>query len=253
MSGSFTVIIPARFGSTRFEGKPLAKINSKSMILHVIDRAKEAGASTVIVATDDQRIADEVGDAAQVCMTSPDHNSGTERLAEVIEAMNLADDDIVVNVQGDEPFIPAENIRQVAANLKRSGAEMATLSTSIETVDDLFNPNIVKVVPNRESKALYFSRSVVPFERDTMMKGKPKDLDLNQFHRHIGIYAYTAGYIKQYVNYAPSLLEVTESLEQLRALWYGDAIHIERAVEPPPIGIDTPEDLANLLAKLNEG
>lgn len=252
MSVSYTVIIPARYGSSRFIGKPLALIKDKTMICHVIDRAIEAGAKRVIVATDDQRIADAVGDAALVCMTSDKHNSGTERLAEVIETMRIDDDEIIVNVQGDEPFIPAQNIRQVAKNLAQSRSAMATLSTTIDSVDELFNPNIVKVVPNNAGLALYFSRSVMPFERDTMMDGKPDKVDLENYHRHIGIYAYTAGYIKQYVSYTPSELETIESLEQLRALWYGDSIHVERADAPPPVGIDTPEDLANLLAILDK-
>lgn len=246
----FVVIIPARFGSTRFPGKPLADIKGKPMIQHVVARAQEAGASRVIVATDDQRIANVATGFVDVCMTSDQHQSGTERLAEVLDIRGLADDTIVVNVQGDEPFVPAQNIRQVAANLSaHQQASMATLATPVHTVADVINPNIVKVVVNASGYALYFSRSVIPFERDRMMT-HANDADPSRYLRHIGLYAYRAGYIRQYVNYAPSQLEQLESLEQLRALWYGDKIHCEVAEAPPPVGIDTPEDLANLLTTL---
>lgn len=247
---SFTVVIPARFGSSRFPGKPLALINEKPMIQHVVDRAKEAGADSIIVATDDERIQNVVEGFAQVCMTSPDHQSGTERIAEVIAKCNIAPDTIVVNVQGDEPFIPAENIKQVATNLANAfQCQMATLSTPIAHIEDVFNPNIVKVIANKDGEAIYFSRSPIPFERDRMM-ANTTSADPSLYTRHIGIYAYRASYIKQYVEYTPSALENIESLEQLRAIWYGDKIHCTVAVAPPPIGIDTPEDLARLLETL---
>ncbi|GEA06809.1 3-deoxy-manno-octulosonate cytidylyltransferase [Alteromonas sp. KUL42] len=247
---SFTVVIPARFGSSRFPGKPLALINEKPMIQHVVERAKEAGAASIIVATDDERIQQVVEGFAQVCMTSPEHQSGTERIAEVIAKCNIAPDTIVVNVQGDEPFIPAENIKQVAMNLaSATQCQMATLSTPIEQVEDVFNPNIVKVIVNNNGEAIYFSRSPIPFERDRMMVNTTS-ADTSLYTRHIGIYAYRANYVKQYVEYTPSALEHIESLEQLRAIWYGDKIHCTVAVAPPPIGIDTPEDLARLLETL---
>ncbi|AUC88125.1 3-deoxy-manno-octulosonate cytidylyltransferase [Alteromonas sp. MB-3u-76] len=248
---AFTVIIPARYGSSRFPGKPLALINGKPMIQHVVERATEAGAENVIVATDDARIEEVAKAFSAVCMTSSDHQSGTERIAEVVEKMALNDDAIVVNVQGDEPFIPAENIRQVALNLTNATqCDMATLTTPVTATDDVFNPNIVKVVVNTNDEAIYFSRSPIPFERDRMMANK-NDANTALYHRHIGIYAYRARYIQQYINYKPSALEQIESLEQLRALWYGDSIHCQQAVASPPIGIDTPEDLERLLTTLN--
>lgn len=251
----FRVIIPARYGSTRFPGKPLALINDKPMILHVVDRAREAGASDIVVATDDDRIAAVVGANARVCMTSDSHTSGTERLAEVVSKLHIQSDEIVVNVQGDEPFVPAANIRQVAALLSDAndvnGAQvpMATLSTELKSHEEITNPNIVKVVSDKNGRALYFSRASIPFQRDAMLAdiSDASGAELANFQRHIGIYAYRAGYIQQYVDYAPSALEYQESLEQLRALWHGDAILVQEAVEPPPIGIDTPEDLAALI------
>ncbi|APD89888.1 3-deoxy-manno-octulosonate cytidylyltransferase [Alteromonas mediterranea] len=244
---SFTVVIPARFGSSRFPGKPLALIDGKPMIQHVVERAKEAGAENIIVATDDERIQNVVEGFAQVCMTSVEHQSGTERIAEVIQTQNISGDTIVVNVQGDEPFIPAENIKQVATNLANAPqCQMATLSTPIVSVEDVFNPNIVKVLVNEKGESIYFSRSPIPFERDYMM-ANPNKANTSLYNRHIGIYAYRADYVNQYVNYAPSALEQIESLEQLRAIWYGDKIHCEVAVAPPPVGIDTPEDLERLL------
>lgn len=248
---SFTVVIPARYGSSRFPGKPLALIKGKPMIQHVVERAQEAGAKQIIVATDDKRIEQAVSPFAKVCMTSPDHQSGTERIAEVVNALGIADDTIVVNVQGDEPFIPAQNIKQVATNLaKATQCQMATLSTEILAKEDVFNPNIVKVLSNNKGESIYFSRSPIPFERDRMM-ADPTSADITLYRRHIGIYAYRANYIKQYVAYAPSRLEQIESLEQLRAIWYGDKIHCEVAIAPPPVGIDTPEDLERLLKTIN--
>ena len=244
---SFTVVIPARYGSSRFPGKPLALIGKKPMIQHVVERAKEAGADNIIVATDDERIQNVVVGFAQVCMTSVNHQSGTERIADFIEKEGIANDTIVVNVQGDEPFIPAENIRQVANNLANAPqCQMATLSTPIDNVEDVFNPNIVKVLVNNKGESIYFSRSPIPFERDYMM-ANPKAANTHLYKRHIGIYAYRAEYVKQYVDYTPSSLEQIESLEQLRAIWYGDKIHCEVAIAPPPVGIDTPEDLERLL------
>jgi 3-deoxy-manno-octulosonate cytidylyltransferase (CMP-KDO synthetase) len=247
---SFTVVIPARYGSSRFPGKPLIDINGKPMVQHVVERAKEAGASSVIVATDDSRIAKVAERFTAVCMTKASHQSGTERIAEVVDKSAIDDREIIVNVQGDEPFIPAENIKQVADNLAKSSCQMATLSTPVVCKEDVFNPNIVKVVVNAASHALYFSRSAIPFERNRMM-ADGQDADISLYHRHIGIYAYRAQYVKQYVSYQPSALEHIESLEQLRALWYGDSIHCASAAAEPPVGIDTPEDLSRLLVTLN--
>lgn len=244
----FIAVIPARFGSSRFPGKPLADIQGKPMIQHVAERAQEAGAVRVVVATDDERIANVAAGFVDVCMTSAEHQSGTERVAQVLADLAIPNDTIVVNVQGDEPFVPPENIQQVASALaERPDISMATLAAQIQSVADVTNPNIVKVVLNQKNEALYFSRSSIPFERDRMM-AHPTDADPQHYLRHIGLYAYRAAYVRQYVQYAPSTLEQLESLEQLRALWYGDKIHCALAAEPPPVGVDTPDDLKHLLA-----
>ncbi len=248
---SFTVIIPARYQSTRLPGKPLADICGKPMIEHVYRQAIQAGADQVIIATDDQRVADvATGFGGTVCMTSPDHESGTERLAEVVEKMGIAPDHIVVNVQGDEPLIPPVVIAQVADNLAASTAPMATLGVAIEDAEEAFNPNAVKVVTDNQGYALYFSRATIPWDRDQFADDKSQ---LNQpLMRHIGIYAYRAGFISKYINWAPSALEKIESLEQLRVLWYGEKIHVALAKQTPPPGVDTPEDLEAVRALLSQ-
>lgn len=251
----FSVIIPARYASSRFPGKPLVDINGKPMIQHVYERAQEAGASKVIVATDDARIAKTVGDfGGAYCMTAAHHNSGTERLAEVIDVEGMLAHEVVVNVQGDEPFIPAENIQQVAHNLyHHKDAEMATLAVRITDVEDAFNPNTVKVVTDKLGYALYFSRSTIPYDRARFLDADSIDEIGDYYMRHIGIYAYRAGFVKQYINMSPSGLEQIESLEQLRVLWHGEKIHVDEALKTPPVGIDTPEDLAKLIKTLKQG
>lgn len=245
----FTVIIPARYGSTRFPGKPLADIHGKPMVQHVVERALDCGAAQVIVATDDERIAEAVRDfGAQVCMTSRHHESGTERLAEVVDVLELDADELIVNVQGDEPFIPPANIRQVAENLNlHPQAEMATLAVRLSEVEEVFDPNVVKVVTDKLGYALYFSRATVPYDRSRFLDEDNIDEVGDYYLRHIGIYAYRVGFIRQYVNMTPSGLEQIESLEQLRVLWHGEKIHVDIAVETPPAGIDTPADLARIL------
>ncbi|GAB2943061.1 3-deoxy-manno-octulosonate cytidylyltransferase [Hafnia psychrotolerans] len=239
---SFIVIIPARYASSRLPGKPLADINGKSMVVHVMERAKESGAERVIVATDHPDVFNEVQAAGgEACMTRADHQSGTERLAEVIERYGFSDDDIIVNVQGDEPMVPPVIIRQVADNLASCNAGMATLAVPIETAEEAFNPNAVKVVRDVNGYALYFSRAAIPWERERFAESKETIGD--NFLRHIGIYAYRAGFIRRYVNWAPSQLEHIELLEQLRVLWYGEKIHVAVAKEIPSVGVDTPEDL----------
>ncbi|MCV2883911.1 3-deoxy-manno-octulosonate cytidylyltransferase [Aestuariibacter sp. AA17] len=249
---NFTVIIPARYASTRFPGKPLVDISGKPMVQHVYERAKEAGASKVIVATDDARIAKTVSDfGGQYCMTASYHESGTERLAEVIDVEGILSHELIVNVQGDEPFIPPENILQVAENLHaHQEAEMATLAVPITEVEEVFNPNVVKVVTDKLGFALYFSRATVPYDRARFLDADTIDEVGDYYSRHIGIYAYRAGFINQYVNMAPSGIEQIESLEQLRVLWHGEKIHVEKARVTPPTGIDTPEDLEKLLSTL---
>lgn len=243
---SFIVVIPARYASTRFPGKPLAQINNKPMIQHVYERALESGAKEVIVATDDERIkqcAEQFG--AKVCVTDSNHQSGTERIGEVIDKLSIDDDEIVVNVQGDEPFIPSENIRQLANNMASCGMPMATLCYPISSQKEVDNPNIVKVLMSKTGKALYFSRSVVPFAReniDTLSK------DISEvYFRHIGIYAYRAGFVNQYIKLPNSDYERIESLEQLRVLYHDFDIHVEVAQKEPPHGVDTPEDLQALI------
>lgn len=243
----FTVIIPARYASSRLPRKPLLEIAGKPMIQHVWEKAQQAGADRVIIATDHpeiEAVSRQFG--AEVCMTSDKHNSGTERLAEVVEKMVIADDEIIVNVQGDEPLIPPVIVAQVAENLDKNGVNMATLGVKLASREELFNPNVVKAVADRNGMALYFSRATIPFARDHF-PAVTDDFVANQpYLRHIGIYAYRAGFIKQYVQWQPTVLEQLESLEQLRALWHGEKIHLELAKAAPEVGVDTAEDLARV-------
>jgi 3-deoxy-manno-octulosonate cytidylyltransferase (CMP-KDO synthetase) len=238
---AFLVVIPARYSSSRLPGKPLADIGGKTMIERVYQQALQSGASRIVVATDDSRVAEVVNRfGGEVCMTRADHNSGTERLAEVITKLQLPADTIVVNVQGDEPFIPPLIIRQVAENLaSQQKAQMATLAVPLNDAAEIANPNIVKVVTDKQGYALYFSRSVIPYDRD----GSVKHALAAHYRRHIGIYAYRAAFIQHYVNWPASALEQIESLEQLRVLWQGEAIHVDTALESPALGVDTPADL----------
>ncbi len=244
---SFTVVIPARYSSTRLPGKPLADIGGKPMVQWVYEQAIQAGAQDVIIATDDERVSAAVDKfGGKVCMTSPNHESGTERLAEVVEKMAIPADHIIVNVQGDEPLIPPAIIRQVADNLAGCDAPMATLAVEIESQDEVFNPNAVKVVVDSHGYAMYFSRATIPWDRDNFAD-QAKNI-VNPLMRHIGIYAYRAGFINTYVNWAPSALEQIECLEQLRVLWYGEKIHVAVASEAPSAGVDTLEDLESVRA-----
>ncbi|MEQ5126764.1 3-deoxy-manno-octulosonate cytidylyltransferase [Providencia alcalifaciens] len=238
----FTVIIPARYASTRLPGKPLADIHGKPMVVRVMEQAIKSGASRVIIATDHPDVAAAVIAAGgEACMTNPDHQSGTERLAEVIDTYGFSDDEIIVNVQGDEPLIPPEIIRQVAHNLQGSQANMGTLAVPIHSAQEAFNPNAVKVVMDKDGYALYFSRSTIPWDRDQFAKSKETIGDT--FLRHIGIYAYRVGFIRRYIAWDASPLEKIEMLEQLRVLWYGEKIHVAVAEKAPGAGVDTPEDL----------
>ncbi|ULT69036.1 3-deoxy-manno-octulosonate cytidylyltransferase [Pseudomonas sp. BC42] len=245
MSCAFTVVIPARFASTRLPGKPLQLIAGKPMIQWVWEQACKSGAERVVVATDDPRIVEACqGFGAQALLTREDHNSGTDRLAEVASQLGLAADAIVVNVQGDEPLIPPSVIDQVAANLAaHTEARMATLAEPIEDVKTLFNPNVVKVVTDLNGLALTFSRATLPWARDAFAKSHEHLPEGVPYRRHIGIYAYRAGFLHDFVSWGPCWLENTESLEQLRALWHGVRIHVADALEAPPTGVDTAEDL----------
>ncbi|MEG9487188.1 3-deoxy-manno-octulosonate cytidylyltransferase [Mannheimia indoligenes] len=248
---NFTVIIPARYASSRLPRKPLLDIAGKPMIQHVWEKAQLSGATRVIIATDHPEIeATAKAFGAEVCMTSDKHNSGTERLAEVIEKMAIADDEIIVNIQGDEPLIPPVIVAQVARNLDAYQVNMATLGVKLETREELFNPNAVKAVADHNGMALYFSRASIPFARDNFPNCDDEFVASQGYLRHIGIYAYRAGFVKQYVAWQPTALEQLESLEQLRALWYGEKIHIELAKEAPQVGVDTPEDLERVRAIL---
>lgn len=256
MSLPFTVVIPARYASSRLPGKPLADIVGKPMIAHVVEKAKLSGAKRIIVATDHQQVAEAVQDLCEVCLTSAKHNSGTERLAEVVEKCHLPEDEIVVNVQGDEPLIPPVIIQQVAQNLEKFQVNMATLAVKIQQAEELFNPNVVKLVMDHKGYVLYFSRAAIPWNRDDFAQLSQADHKLSlapeHYLRHIGLYAYRAGFIKQYVQWQPTALEQIESLEQLRVLWYGEKIHAELALAEPAVGVDTPEDLAKVRSILAE-
>jgi 3-deoxy-manno-octulosonate cytidylyltransferase (CMP-KDO synthetase) len=249
---SFIVAIPARYGSTRLAGKPLLPIAGEPMILHVARRALAAGARDVVVATDDQRIADALRDSGvRVAMTRADHASGSDRLAECAEQLAWPDDAIVVNLQGDEPLAPASGIRAVAAALD-GGAPMATLATAVTSAEELFNPNCVKVVGSGDGHALYFSRAPLPWARDAFAQSRERLPDGVTFLRHIGIYAYRAGFLRQFAKLAPTPLERAESLEQLRALEHGHRIALRIAPEPFPAGVDTVEDLQRVQRILSE-
>ena len=242
----FVVIIPARYDSTRLPGKPLADIGGKPMIQWVYEQSINSGADEVVVATDDERVVAAVNDfGGEVCMTDKNHNSGTERLAQVIELKGYSKDTIVVNVQGDEPLIPPENIKQVAQNLAHAqAAEMATLSVKIHSVEEAFNPNAVKVVCDAQGYALYFSRSTIPYDRNHFLNNEDISTIGDFYQRHIGIYAYRAGFIRRYIQWSDSPLEHIEMLEQLRVLWHGEKIHVAQAIVAPHAGVDTPNDLA---------
>lgn len=244
MSLEFTVVIPARYASTRLPGKPLQDIAGKPMVQHVWEQACKSSAAKVVVATDNEaivRACESFG--AHVLLTREDHQSGTDRLAEVVNQLGLREDEIVVNVQGDEPLIPPAVIDQVAANLARSQAAIATLAEPIEQVDVLFNPNVVKVVSDASGFALTFSRAVLPWARDAFASHPDMLPEGVPYRRHIGIYAYRAGFLRDFVSWGPCWLERCEALEQLRALWHGVRIHVDDARELPPAGVDTPEDL----------
>ncbi len=236
------IIIPARYASTRLPGKPLADVAGKLLIQRVHDCAVGSGADQVVIATDDERIRRAAeGFGARVVMTSAAHPSGTDRLAEVVEKLAIGPDEIVVNLQGDEPLMPAGLLRAVAEKLSaHRDAQVATACHAIHDRESLVNPNVVKVVCDARGYALYFSRAAIPWPRDRMA-GKNADV-INAF-RHIGLYAYRAGFVRRYASWPPCPPEEAEQLEQLRVLWHGERIVVHEASQMPEAGVDTPEDL----------
>jgi 3-deoxy-manno-octulosonate cytidylyltransferase (CMP-KDO synthetase) len=246
----FTVIIPARYGSTRFPGKPLVDIAGRPMIRHVYERARESGAARVLVATDDERIASAArGFGAEVVMTRADHASGTDRLAEVAELQGMHDPAIVVNLQGDEPLMRPSLVRQTAEALAhRPDADIATLATPIMERGEVFGPNVVKVVRDRDGYALYFSRAPIPWDRENF--DKPDGRLAAGYLRHVGIYGYRVSFLRRYPSLSEVELERAESLEQLRALWHGARIYVDVAIDVPGPGVDTPADLEKVAAAM---
>jgi len=244
---NFVVVIPARYASTRLPGKPLREINGKAMLEHVYQRGVESAASEVVIATDDERIsaaAERFG--AAVCMTGSQHQSGTERIAEVSDLLDWSDDQIVVNLQGDEPTMPAAVINECASLLQDSSADLATLASPIMSQQDFENPNVVKVIIDDNMNAIYFSRAAIPYSSATGNIVVARNVAL----QHHGIYAYRCSVLRQLVAADPSKLEVCEQLEQLRALSLGLTIRVGRPSRRPGSGVDTEDDLIAVSRKL---
>ena len=243
----FSVIIPARYASSRLPAKMLKEINGKSLIEHTYSNAIKSNASRVIIATDDERIKTVAeGFGAEVCMTNDSHTSGTSRIAEAVTFLNFQNDDVIVNLQGDEPMMSPSSINQVASNLVSSGMSVATLCEAIDTVDAYFDENCVKVVYNSRGRAMYFSRSPVPAFRD----GENINLDL--CFRHIGLYAYRVNFLKNYSNMPISRLETAEKLEQLTFLMEGFDIHVDVSFASTGYGVDTESDLIKVKKELKK-
>lgn len=241
----FIVAIPARYGSSRLPGKPLRLLGGEPLIVHVVRRARAAGAARVVVATDDARIvAAAAACGIETCMTRADHASGSDRLAECAARLGWQDDAVVVNLQGDEPFAPASGIRAVADALVRDGAEMATLAAPVGTAEQWFDPDCVKVVCDRRSRALYFSRAPIPWARDALARDRTVLPAAIRVLRHVGIYACRAGFLRTFAALPAAPLERVESLEQLRVLEHGYGIAVRVTPEPFPPGVDTEADLA---------
>jgi len=236
-SPKFIIIIPARYASTRLPGKPVLDVAGKPLIMRVVEAALTSTAQRVIVATDDTRVASVVQKTpAEVCMTDARHMSGTDRIAEVITRLGLSDDTLIVNLQGDEPQVPACLITQLARCLDTGSVQMASLCTPLSTYGQANDPSVVKVVRDSEDFALYFSRSAIPCSRDGQF-------DYTHLRRHLGLYAYRAGFVRTFAAWPACPPEQDEKLEQLRVLWYGARILVPDALVAPPAGIDTAEDL----------
>jgi len=242
---SFRIVIPARFASTRLPGKPLRDICGKPMIARVIEQAQKSDAEEVIVATDSNEIADAIADLdIRVCITDENHQSGTERLSEVIEQLGFDDEQILINLQGDEPMMPPVCLNQLGHALEKDDElKMATLCTPLTDIEELFDPHAVKVVRDINDFALYFTRAAVPWSRDCFNEAPREMPSQQEYQRHIGLYGYRAGFIRQYLDWQSSDIEKTESLEQLRVLYYGERIKVITAEIPPGPGVDTVDDL----------
>ena len=243
----FTVIIPVRWASIRLPGKVLMDIGGKPMLQHVYERSKKSGADLVVIATDDERIAKAAeGFGAQVVMTAADHATGTERIAEAAATLELEDHEIIVGVQGDEPLIPPSVIRQLAEDLhNHDNVKVVTVCEPIKKVEVLYNPNIAKVVMNKRNYALYFSRAPIPWERETFADRDNVEMK-GHHYRHVGIYAYRACFLQDYISWEPSQDEELESLEQLRMLWHGCRIHMHVTKLHVPPGVDNEKGLARV-------
>lgn len=248
----FRVVIPARYDSERLPGKALLEIAGKPMIQHVYERAVDSGADSVVIATDDSRIAEAAKKfGAKVCMTSDEHTTGTDRIAEACTALDYDEDEIVVCVQCDEPQIPPEAIRQLAADLEEhDNVKCASICEPFETADELFNPNVVKVVLNHRNYAIYFSRAPIPWERGVFDTKDLDNVNLESHYRHVGLYAYRVGFLEDYIEWSDAPIENVERLEQLRILWHGGRIHMVVSKKRMPVGVDTEEDLKRVRDQL---
>lgn len=253
---AYRIVIPARYASSRFPGKPLVSLNGRAMLLHVVDRARESQAASVIVATDDARI---VALCQQhdvpVQITRADHPSGTDRIAELAETLAWPDDTLIVGLQGDEPATLASHLDKLAANLaSHSEAHMASLCMPAAGLDDYVNPNRVKVVRDRRGMALYFSRAPIPHRRDpdAVVSGVKSTQAFPACFIHVGLYAYRCGYLKRYGCLTPALIEQEESLEQLRVLYHGGRIHVDEIPHAAAHGVDHPDDVPMIEAVLRE-